>query len=255
MLKLISVNIEADKHFDFVLPFLQRENPDVCAVQEILDEHIQLFTEKTGMACVGFSPMALQPSFLDKSGPKDKKWGIALFSRLPIVETGEVTYVGDQNVIPVFSKAANEFTDPNSSNYVLRWMRIMHKEKMYTIATTHFSWTPQGVSTPYQLVHLDALFKALQNLHDDFVLCGDFNAPRGLETWSRLSAQYTDNIPEEYKTSIDLTFHRNGKTRAHELADKMVDGLFTTTQYKASNVYLVDGVSDHMAIVANIEKI
>jgi hypothetical protein len=35
----------------------------------------------------------------------------------------------------------------------------------------------------------------------------------------------------------------------------MVDGLFTTSKYNATNVKLVDGVSDHMAIVANIEKI
>ena len=35
----------------------------------------------------------------------------------------------------------------------------------------------------------------------------------------------------------------------------MVDGLFTTPKYIASNVKLEPGVSDHMAIVANIEKV
>jgi hypothetical protein len=34
----------------------------------------------------------------------------------------------------------------------------------------------------------------------------------------------------------------------------MVDGLFTTPVYQTSNVKLVDGVSDHMAIVAEIHK-
>jgi len=34
----------------------------------------------------------------------------------------------------------------------------------------------------------------------------------------------------------------------------MVDCLFSTPAYKASNVKLVDGVSDHMAIVAEIRK-
>jgi hypothetical protein len=32
----------------------------------------------------------------------------------------------------------------------------------------------------------------------------------------------------------------------------VVDGLFTTPEYKATDVGLVDGVSDHMAIVATI---
>ena len=35
----------------------------------------------------------------------------------------------------------------------------------------------------------------------------------------------------------------------------MVDGLFTTPAYKASDVKLVDGISDHMAIVAKINRI
>ncbi len=39
-----------------------------------------------------------------------------------------------------------------------------------------------------------------------------------------------------------------------ELADKMVDGLFTTPAYRASDVRLQFGVSDHVAIVATIEK-
>jgi hypothetical protein len=34
----------------------------------------------------------------------------------------------------------------------------------------------------------------------------------------------------------------------------MVDGLFTTPAYEAQDVKLVDGVSDHMAVVAPITK-
>ena len=35
----------------------------------------------------------------------------------------------------------------------------------------------------------------------------------------------------------------------------MVDGLFTTPTYRALNVKLIDGISDHMAIVAEINKV
>ncbi len=254
MLKFISLNIEADKHFEHALPFLEREKPDVLALQEIFEEHLPLIEKTTGMTVAGFSPMALQPSFLDKSGPKNKVWGVALFSRLPILDTGEYTYVGDRARVPEFAKAIDEMKDPNSSNYVLRFARVLHEEATYTFATTHFTWTPLGLSTDYQREHIPLLFSALDTLKDDFVLSGDFNAPRGYGTWELISKRYTDNIPAEYKTSIDITLHHNGTTRPDDFFDKLVDGLFTTGKYHASNVKLISGVSDHMAICATIQK-
>jgi hypothetical protein len=88
----------------------------------------------------------------------------------------------------------------------------------------------------------------------EFVLGGDFNAPRGGEMFSVLSSAYTDNIPLQYKTSLDLTLHRAARERGPQLGDKMVDGLFSTPAYSVSDVRLVDGVSDHMAVVATISK-
>ncbi len=67
-----------------------------------------------------------------------------------------------------------------------------------------------------------------------------------------LAPKYKDNIPSHYKTSIDAALHRAGKERPEGLADKMVDGLFTTPGYTAVDVRLQFGVSDHAAIVATI---
>ena len=69
------------------------------------------------------------------------------------------------------------------------------------------------------------------------------------EAFDRIARKYKDNIPKKYKTSLDQNLHRVKGLQY------MVDGLFTTPGYKASNVKLVDGVSDHVAIVADIEKV
>jgi hypothetical protein len=53
----------------------------------------------------------------------------------------------------------------------------------------------------------------------------------------------------QYITSIDADLHRDGDKVRKPL---MVDGLFTSPIYKCSNVRLQNGVSDHMAIVAEI---
>ena len=91
------------------------------------------------------------------------------------------------------------------------------------------------------------------------MLCGDFNAPRMYEgkpgeIFAMLAAKFKDNIPAIYETSIDVSLHRNGKTNAQELSDKMVDGLFTTPAYEASDVVLHPDISDHYAISATITR-
>jgi endonuclease/exonuclease/phosphatase family metal-dependent hydrolase len=86
----------------------------------------------------------------------------------------------------------------------------------------------------------------------DFALCGDFNAPRGGEIFTTLASHYTDNIPSKYETSIHVALHRAGSVDGARLAHLMVDGLFTTSGYAASDVRLEFGVSDHAAIVATI---
>ena len=76
------------------------------------------------------------------------------------------------------------------------------------------------------------------------VLCGDFNAPRGGEIFTRLATQSRDNVPSHYVTSIDPKLHRAGPLQL------MVDGLFSTDGYRLSEVVLHNGVSDHCTITA-----
>jgi hypothetical protein len=98
-----------------------------------------------------------------------------------------------------------------------------------------------------QMNDLGRLLDIFANLKD-FVFSADLNAPRGLLVFDTIAKKYKDNIPKEYDTSIDQNLHR---VKGLKL---MVDGLFSTSTYKASNVKLVDGLSDHMAIVAEIAK-
>jgi endonuclease/exonuclease/phosphatase family metal-dependent hydrolase len=90
----------------------------------------------------------------------------------------------------------------------------------------------------------------LLELLDDrsLVLCGDFNAPRGKEIFSRLAAHWTDHVPLAHTTSLDPVLHRAGALQL------MVDGIFSTPDYDVSGVRLHQGVSDHCAITARIGK-
>jgi len=245
-MKLISLNIELNIHDELVLPFLKNEKADVVCIQEILEENFEMYKKELGLQGIfkPWSPVSsrARPLLLGKMQ------GIAIFTK-NIVSSGYNFYIGkEENHLKPFSEWLENKEEYNKDK-VLVWITTKDKDgKEYKIVTTHFTITKQGESTPEQLEHLDLLFKALDPL-GEFVLVGDFNAPRGNETFTRLARKYTDNIPPEYKTSIDKNLHRNGEILF------MVDGLFTTPHYDGTNVKLVDGLSDHMAIVADIEKI
>ena len=80
------------------------------------------------------------------------------------------------------------------------------------------------------------------------VLTGDFNAPRGGTIFDLLARTWQDCIPQDVTTSIDPVLHRAGALTL------MVDGLFTTPHYHATEVQLHTGLSDHQAITASISR-
>ncbi len=131
---------------------------------------------------------------------------------------------------------------------ILLFAEISDGKETYKVATTHLPVTHHGEVTPFQLQIVDSLLATLAGL-GDFIFCGDTNAPRGKEAFDRVARKYKDNIPVECETSLDQNLHRVKGLQY------MVDALFTTHAYKASQVKLADGVSDHMAILANITKI
>jgi len=252
-LKLISINVERSKHLDRVLPFLKAEGADVVCVQELMERDIPAFEEATGARCI-YSPGMRH----DREGEKGIE-GIAMFSRFQVRSHVERFYLGSADDIRIYDFSSAE-AKRSSQNFKVLLCEVESGGVVFKIATTHFTWTPDGLPTDYQREDLETMLRILQN-EGDFVLCGDFNAPRGGEIFSKIAETYTDNIPSHYEWSIDTDLHRAGDGQIQQNAKKaglpgfMVDGLFTTRRYRATNVELRSGVSDHMAVVADIDRV
>jgi len=57
--KLISLNIEGDKHLDDkILPFFDKEKPDVLCLQEVFAKDIQKICQRTGLEKYSFVSQA-----------------------------------------------------------------------------------------------------------------------------------------------------------------------------------------------------
>lgn len=241
-IRLVCVNVERSKHLERVLPFLAKEQPDVACIQELCARDIPKFEAALGLPC-RYGPVSVHPA--DAPEVEPVLTGVGIFAR---GDTTLAYYKGSEHAArtpPVRSRA----TDAPLVGACIR--RDNHT---FRILTTHFTWTPDGSPDDVQRADIQSLVAMLAH-EEEFVLCGDFNAPRGGEIFAELASRYADNIPTQYATSIDVTLHKRGKERGHELADKMVDGLFTTPEYRAQDVELHFGISDHAAVTARIARV
>lgn len=239
-IKLISINIELNRHLERVIPFLERERPDVVCFMEVAEVNFPRLQEALGMEG-RFEPMLRLAGTRSYRTLQEGVAGIAFFSRFKTEFFAE-QYAGEPGVVPF------ERDDNQGIRIVLLGGRFSFAGTSWTIATTHFTWTPDGEASDAQRADLKSLFTVLKKF-PEIAFCGDFNMPRGRELWEKVASKYKDNIPLEYQSSIDPVLHR---TKGLEL---MVDGLFTTPGYKASDVQLVEGVSDHKAVVGVLERL
>lgn len=237
-IKLISLNIEGSKHLNLVLPFLQLEAPDVFCLQELVETDIPLFENELGSKCT-YTPM-----FCRTKDNQNQTVGIGVFTHLPVVEAKSSYYIDHRHPPQIFDFTSQE-TKFKTASFGLAGVTIKLDGKDCTLFSTHFPVTDNAETTDFLREALARLLSTLEG-RDPFVLCGDFNAPRGREIFSVLAEKYTDNVPARYVTSIDGTIHRAGPL------PYMVDGLFSTKDMRVENVEMRCGVSDHCALISEV---
>ncbi len=245
-IKLISLNIELDRHLDLVEKFLRKERPDVVCLQEVIESDFPKLVVELDMAGV-FAAMGRYGVETEKG---NRVLGVGLISKLPMKDIRSVYYHGEE----VSARNVLVKKQEDAQNYcrVLVSGKVQKDEVEFVVGTTHFTWAPDGQANDFQREHIRKLLSVLSHI-SEIVFCGDFNAPRGGEIFDAIAKHYKDHIPKHYTTSIDMGLHRFGaKLKGKPL---MVDGLFSTPHYEIRNVRLQDGVSDHCAIVAEISKL
>ncbi|MDP2641538.1 MAG: endonuclease/exonuclease/phosphatase family protein [Candidatus Yanofskybacteria bacterium] len=234
------------KHLNAVQAFLQQEQPDVVCMQEVYGEDLQTFAEKLGMDS-SFGQMILIGRG-DPMEPPMVPFGIGILSRFPLLSVQCRYYKGDEKN----ARQQAFHNDPDDFYRLFLCGTVRKGESEFVLGTTHFTWNADGQPSDAQREDVERLLDALGEF-PEVICCGDFNAPREGEIFQAIAASYKDNIPARYTTSIDIKLHRSGEIlRGKPL---LVDGLFTTPQYQCKNVRLQDGVSDHMAVLAEISRI
>ncbi|MEX0931240.1 MAG: endonuclease/exonuclease/phosphatase family protein [Candidatus Paceibacterota bacterium] len=240
-IRLISVNMEEEKHITRLLSFFEAEKPDCICFQEILESRFEAWKHEFRWSGVYAKMLPCHGEYI----------GVGILSRIPVHEMGTLCFHdGDRKhrdqsghaqevhdrVLPyvTYTTAGDSGQEGNEA------------QKLLTVFSTHLPRNENGsVISDFQKTVSASLKKTLAS-RKNFILCGDINAPRGTEVFDSFSEIYKDCIPEHYKTSIDANLHRAGAL------PYMVDGLFNNSFAEVSDVSLCAGVSDHMAVCATI---
>jgi len=240
-MKLITLNIEGDNHYSTVINFLKAQEADVICLQEVFETDLNFIKKSIKMEYATYAPlMIINSNNVVGLSPKGS-WGIAIFSKYKPISINRHYYVGSEDNIPVFDNK------PNSNNRAIVVVQIKKASYRYTIITTHFTWALSKGTSQLQLKHLNKM-QLLLSQYKDYILCGDFNAPRGGKVYAKIAQNLTDHLPADITSTIDPKIHRiNGLSL-------VVDSIFSTPEYLVLKLKIADSISDHKAIVAEITK-
>jgi endonuclease/exonuclease/phosphatase family metal-dependent hydrolase len=251
MKKLLTLNIEGDKHLERIRPFIAEENPDIVCLQEAFRDDAQ---ELLGSEFqIEFLPMCLK----ERKNGALAQWGVAVATRTPAQQVIR-EYYQQQTTTLVPYDGITIHTKRKTTWLGVVGVVIADGDKKLTVFTTHFTWTPDGASNEYQASDMKGLLSFLET-QEPHVLCGDFNIPRKQnDIYPILAAHYTDHVPQEYETSMYLPLHRtkDDPVEGPRVASYMVDYILSTPDtYTIPPVVMQGNVSDHCALMTTIEKI
>jgi endonuclease/exonuclease/phosphatase family metal-dependent hydrolase len=236
-IKLLTLNIEGDRHLERVRAVIAAHQPDIVCLQEVFEADCPYLAAAGGYHW----RFALSALVRDHAGSRMRNWGVAMLARVPVL--GQYTnYYADDPTIRVLD-------DPNDPRRVLVVAELQHGRQQYRVATTHFTWSARGDISAQQKADFSRL-KAVLSRYPDYLLCGDFNAPRNREMFSMFTGELslTDLLPEHITSTIDAQYHYAGSL------ELVVDTFFSTGEYQAADIRLLEGISDHKGILALVQR-
>lgn len=238
-IKLLTLNIEHDRHLDQVAQTIATHLPDIVCLQEVFEKDC-LKLAAVGGYQVKYAISTLMPEG-EAGNTTPRSWGVAVLTRVPVLNQSVAYYADDPRI--------RIYQEPNDQRRMVVMTELWHEGQNYKIGVTHFTWSMVGETTDEQRADFVRLKQVLVP-YPDYVLCGDFNAPRGGEMFALFIDQLglVDHLPPQVTTTIDPKFHYAG---ALQLA---VDTIFSTPEYRVMDVQVLEGISDHKGILGLVER-
>lgn len=225
--------------FDNILDFIYHQAPEVVLLQEVYEGSLEMISNALGgrMVFSRYCNLSLTDRAEEAEG-----WGVAIGSKRRLFGVKKHYY--DRTPISPERIVLNNGSE-HAHSLLLASLKI--GSERFNFGTTHLTWHNQAKPSDEQLEDFEKLAVLLDGT-PDLVLTGDFNSPRGYPIFDRLAGMYLDNIPKDVRTTMDTT------VRSEATWEYVIDGFFTSPHYLAKKVEMVQGLSDHQGILAEVQK-
>lgn len=242
--KLISLNVWlGGKLFDSLVKFIDKENPDILAIQEAYNgkgnlpknlKTVEEFKKK-----FNFKYFSFAPAYLHVAQGKEVPTGNAIFSKFPIT-AANVTFIYGYFREESLNMRKNWDAIPRN----LQHAEIKIGGKILNVFNTQGIWGENDKDNQKRFKMVRIILDNIKN-KENVVLCGDFNVDANTKSIRNIE-KYLLNIFKERTSSFNLKRKKEGGFNK-----SVVDFIFLSKDIKAvkSFVPMVD-VSDHMPLVA-----
>lgn len=234
-----------------ILKFLKRESPDVVCFQEFYhqDKPTSFQTKDTIIPLLGIKDY--QERYAHRISGR-QNFGIALFSRYPIIEKGEVRFGPEASIsnFAIYSDIVFEKDTIRIYNVHLQSIRLEPDDKAALSSeeseTGFFAAMEKVMSAfPERAEQSNRLMRHIANSKHPVVVCGDFNDTPISYTYQRFHNELTDAF-RNCRRGI-------GKTYAGKIPAGRIDYIFHSESLGSHDFTIQeDALSDHYAIACKV---
>lgn len=248
-IKYVSLNSwYGGKLFDEMVAFLEQENPDIIALQEVYDgkdstlpRNYRCFDELLSILPLKYGHFA--PAFNDHRADGVIVQGNAILSRWPITSSKVVFY--DEPYDPQYTEIEERFPFTPRN---LEIVDIQLPGTTITVANTQGIWGLDGGDSPRRLAMSEMILAELQ-AKSNVILSGDFNIKPDTQTIRNLEQHYTNVFKDELISTFNMKHKENPG-----YATAVVDMAFVSPSFTVKEHYCSDAdVSDHLPLVFSVE--
>jgi endonuclease/exonuclease/phosphatase family metal-dependent hydrolase len=248
-IKFITVNIYKGKYLGKLIDFINNEDPDIIAMQEVTSGSFNLCADKN-LDLFEFlkSELNFNGAFERDLWIKDPRgeFGNAVFSKFKIYGAKTVVLKPPQAIN--LEELGDEASFPNTPRHLLDAIVEYEGRKIHAMSW-HGAWTAPPTDTKETLRQAQIVADYLKSLNEPFILGCDANNIMENKTISLIN-----NVAKNILigTNIQQTTH----PAIHKIVPRgyLVDFIFTSNHFKTVSVEVPKvTVSDHLPVVAVLE--
>jgi endonuclease/exonuclease/phosphatase family metal-dependent hydrolase len=269
-MKIVQLNAWAFRHFEAILEFLKKENPDIINLQEVEFGHperdpkaainyFEILKEELKMEGV-FAPWKR----VDLGNGKFYEFGNAFLTNLEIVDYG-VQFEPTLKPFKIVSSDDEAFQvmakNDKSKYYVLFedtknfvWSVLKYKDKLIRNLTTHYTVSYKCTEISQMINSTKSIINFLNNTKElPTILTGDLNIhdkSRTIKLFSEKLKLANPGLKNTLTTTFHPVFKDNPKAEGYAL-DYIFQTGFEVLNWRCPEV----AISDHLPVIAEVELV